>query len=59
MKKKRFDEIKIGKYFKYYGNVYVKQYDCIGINIKNGNDKFMFYADKVIPVIVTIKVKEK
>lgn len=60
MKKKKveFSEIKTGKYFKYYGNIYVKQYNFNAVNIKNGKDLFVCYDAKVIPVTVTIKVKE-
>lgn len=61
MKKKkiRFDEIKSKKYFKYYGRTYIKQLDCFGIDIRNATERYMFSDDNVIPVTVTIKVKEK
>lgn len=63
MKKKRFDEIKRGECFKYRGIVYRKYLDY-GENVAQLTGKFQslrfFWSDdNVIPVTVTIKVKEK
>lgn len=58
-KKVRFDEIKIGTHFKRSGCIYVKTDMFDTINIKTGHSIFIYYSDKVIPVTVTIKVKEK
>jgi len=61
MKKKRirFDEVKVGEYFKRYKGIYIKSDELNGINIKTGYNTFVFLCDKVIPVTVTIKVEEK
>jgi len=59
MKKKRFDEIKGGEYFKYYNSIYIQAAGGYAINTKNGYERFLFGDANVIPVTVTIKVKEK
>lgn len=61
--KKRFDEIKKGECFKYRGIVY-RKYLNYGDNVaqltgKVRSPKFFWDDDNVIPVTVTIKVKEK
>lgn len=62
MKKKvKFNKIKDGEYFKYYSSVYRKgddygmAYPIIGVKQR----KYFWSDTKVIPVTVTIKVKEK
>lgn len=61
--KKRFDEIKVGEYFKYYGTVYRKHHLYNGmadqLTGKFNSNKYFWSDNKVIPVTVTIKVKEK
>ena len=64
MKKKKkvnYVDIKVGKYFKYYGVVYRKFDPYGGIPIIGNSTQNRFFWDdtKVIPVTVTIKVKEK
>lgn len=63
MKKKKFEEIKAGEYFKYYGIVYHKHQSSWGgasqIIGKSSYERFFWTNDMVIPVTVTIKVKEK
>lgn len=61
MKKKRFDEIKVGEYFKYFNKAYRKYdyHDAVHLTGRTCYSRFFCGADKVIPVTVTIKVKEK
>lgn len=61
--KKRFDGIEIGEHFKYYNKIYRKYnyHDAAQIVGKVGGDyysRFFIGEDNVIPVTVTIKVKE-
>ena len=59
MKKKiRFDEIKVGGYFKRYRCIYMKIDFGAAIDMKSGREIYLYYEDNVIPVTVTIKVKE-
>lgn len=61
MKKKKFDEIKTGECFKYHGIIYRKYdyHDAVSLTGKTCYSKFFRGFNNVIPVIVTIKVKEK
>lgn len=60
MKKKvKFDKIKQGEYFKRYRRIYVKTSFGQAVDIKNGREIYLYYEENVIPVTVTIKVKEK
>jgi len=59
MKKVKFGEIKIGTHFKRYKCIYVKKSELNATNIGTGRGVFVYYSDNVIPVTVTIKVKEK
>lgn len=59
MKKKvRFKEIKEGEYFKHYRHVYIKIDFFNAVDIQIGSEKHFRCGNKVIPVTVTIKVKE-
>ena len=57
MKKKKFDEIKVGGHFKYYRSIYIKKDGLSAVDIESGRS--IFLPSNVIPVTVTIKVKEK
>ena len=62
-KKIRYDEVKVGEYFKYHAVVYHKHQASWGgasrITGKSSYDRYFWDNDMVIPVTVTIKVKEK
>lgn len=64
MKKKvRFDKIKIGECFKFYGIIYRKRSgysnNAVQLTGKSYTNRYFWNDDKVIPVTITIKVKEK
>lgn len=61
-KKIKFDEVKVGECFKYHGTACRKKdtYEAFPLTKKsNLLDRFFFGEENVIPVTVTIKVKEK
>lgn len=61
MKKKRitFSQIDVGEYFIRYRKIHIKTSGIYATDIENGSTKFIYYTNMVIPVTVTIKVKEK
>lgn len=60
MGKKRFYEVGIGEYFKYYNRLYRKHnyHDAVLLAKNACYSRFFCGDDNVIPVTVTIKVKE-
>lgn len=59
MKKVEFNEMKVGEYFKRYRRVYIKIDSLNAVDIRNGHEICIWNDTNVIPVIVTIKAKEK
>lgn len=59
--KKRFEEIKDGDFFIYYRILYRKDWSGMASPLtgQNYSNRYFWGDSKVIPVIVTIKVKEK
>lgn len=62
MKKKvRFNSLKSGEYFTYYGVLYRKGYSGFAARLAGdgGSCSWFFDDNNVIPITVAIKVKEK
>ena len=53
MKKVSFNDLNFGDKFKYWGSYYVKIGHYIGVNINNGDSRFL-RDTKVIPVKIKI-----